>query len=100
VAGSGLSGLELTRTATATRLRVRVRPGARENAIVGVREGALRVGVTAPPDRGKANKAVLRLLAERLGVPVSALELASGHGSRDKTVLVPLSPETILERLG
>jgi uncharacterized protein YggU (UPF0235/DUF167 family) len=44
------------------------------------------VRVTAPPERGRANQAVVRLLAERLGVPVSGLEVISGLSSRDKVV--------------
>ena len=69
-----------------TRLRLRVSPGARSNAIVGRHGEGWKVRVTAAPDDGKANEAVLRLLAERVGVPRVNLKLVSGPSSRDKIV--------------
>ena len=54
----------------------------------GVDGGALKVAVTAPLEKGKANEAVLDALAEFFGVPSSSLELLSGEGSRNKRVLV------------
>jgi uncharacterized protein (TIGR00251 family) len=92
--------LELTTTPIGTRMRLRVRAGARKIAILGVREGALQVSVTAPPERGKANRAVLKLLARTLDLPASTLELVSGQTAREKTVFVPATAETILTRLG
>ena len=70
------------------RLRIKVVPGARENAIVG-REGdvwKIRVGV--PAERGRANAALIELLAATLGVPKSAVNLVAGGGSRDKVIEV------------
>jgi uncharacterized protein len=69
-----------------TRLRLRVSPGARSNAIVGRHGEGWKVRVTAAPEDGKANEAVLRLLAERVGVPRVNLKLVSGPSSRDKIV--------------
>jgi uncharacterized protein (TIGR00251 family) len=69
-----------------TRLRLRVSPGAGRAAIVGRYGEAWKVRVTAPPEGGRANDAVLRLLAEVLAVPRNALTLVSGHGGRDKIV--------------
>ncbi len=92
--------LELTGTAGATRLRLKVKAGARRNAIVGAHAGALKLSVTAAPERGKANRAVLALLAETLKLAPSDLELVAGPTSPDKTVLVPLSPSAVRERLG
>jgi uncharacterized protein YggU (UPF0235/DUF167 family) len=45
-----------------------------------------KLRVTAPPERGRANDAALRLVAERLGVDTAAVRLVAGHGSRDKVV--------------
>jgi uncharacterized protein len=70
----------------ATRLRIRVSPGARRNEVVGRQGDAWKVRVAAAPDRGRANDAVLRLLAERLRVPVAELKLVSGRGARDKVI--------------
>jgi uncharacterized protein (TIGR00251 family) len=65
---------------------VRVRPSARENAIVGVRDGNVIVRVTAPAIEGRADEAVRRLVAKRLGVPRSSVTITRGHRSRDKLV--------------
>jgi uncharacterized protein (TIGR00251 family) len=72
--------------APSTRLRLRVSPGARSNAIVGRHGEGWKVRVTAAPEGGKANEAVLRLLAERLELPGKSLTLVSGPSSRDKIV--------------
>ena len=47
---------------------------------------AWKVRVADAPERGRANEAVLRLLAEALALPRTALTLVSGHGARDKIV--------------
>jgi len=67
-------------------LRVRVSPGARSNAIVGRYGEGWKVRVTAAPEGGKANDAVLKLLANRLDLPGKSLTLVSGPSSRDKIV--------------
>jgi uncharacterized protein len=87
-------------TATRSSLRLRVAPGATRPGIVGRHGDAWKVRVTAPPESGKANDAVLRLLAETLDVPRADLELAAGSTSRDKVVtLVGLSTETAEARM-
>jgi len=87
--------LELIPVANGTRLRLRVKPGARKTAIVGVHGGALKVAVAAAPEKGKANRAVVKLLAEALGVPASAVTIASGETSQDKVVEIALSPAAV-----
>ena len=69
-------------------LAVRAQPGARKNAIVGAHAGALRVAVTAPPDKGRANDAIAEVLADALGLKRSQVELVSGPTSRQKKFLV------------
>jgi uncharacterized protein len=91
--------LELAEIAGGTRLRLRVKPGARRNAIVGSIRGALKIAVVAAPERGKANRAVLELLAAELGIPLSSLKLLSGETSHDKTVRIPLPPAEVASRL-
>jgi uncharacterized protein (TIGR00251 family) len=73
-------------TAPSTRLRLRVSPGARSNAIVGRHGEGWKVRVTAAPEGGKANDAVVRLLADRLELPDGDVTLVSGPASRDKIV--------------
>ena len=70
------------------RIAVRVQPRARQDEIAGEREGALVVRVTAPPVDGKANDAVCKLVAKRLGIARSRVSIVSGTGSRKKLVEV------------
>jgi uncharacterized protein len=71
-----------------TRLHLRVSPGASGAGVVGRHGAGWKVRVTSPPEHGKANRAVLELLAETLRVPRARLELLSGHGGRVKVVEV------------
>src|SRR5213080_5291222 len=83
-----------------TRLRLRVSPGARSARVVGRHGQAWKVRVAAPPEGGRANEAVVRLLAETLSLPRGAVTLVSGHGARDKIVqLAGLDPTQIERRL-
>ena len=83
-----------------TRVRLRVSPGAARAAIVGRHGEAWKVRVAAAPERGKANEAVLALLAEMLSVPRSSVSLVSGGGSRDKIVeLAGIEPDELERRL-
>lgn len=75
------------------RLSLRVTPNARTNAIEGPElraDGscALKLRVTAPPDKGAANSAVIALLAKALGRPKSAFTLHSGQTARSKVIVV------------
>ena len=92
--------LELTAAGRGTRLRLRVKPGARQTAIVGVHGGALKVSVAAAPEKGKANGAVVKLLAHALGLRVSAVAIVAGETSQDKVAEVALSPAEVRAILG
>jgi uncharacterized protein len=72
----------------ATRVELRVSPGARRAGIAGRYGTAWKIRVAEPPEGGRANDAVLRVLAETLRVPQRSVELVKGHGSRDKVVAV------------
>jgi uncharacterized protein len=81
-------------------LPVVAQPGARRNAVLGERAGALRVAVTAPPDKGKANAAIQAMLAECLGRKAGRIALVSGATSRQKRFLIGgLDPEALRLRL-
>ena len=83
-----------------TRVRLRVSPGAARAAVVGRHGEAWKLRVAAAPERGKANEAVLALLAETLAVPRANVTLVSGGSSRDKIVeLAGLEPAEIERRL-
>jgi hypothetical protein len=67
---------------------------------VGRHGEAWKVRVAASPERGRANEAVLDLLAEALSVPRRAVRLVAGHGARDKVVeLEGLAEDEMLRRL-
>ncbi len=84
-----------------TRLRIRVSPGARTTEFVGRHGDAWKVRVAAPPERGRANDALLDLLAERLRVATAELTLVAGRTGRDKVVeLRGLGAEEADRRLG
>ncbi len=68
--------------------RVRIVPRSRQDQVDGVHGDALKLRLTAPPERGKANRALSKFLAERLGVSPSDVEILSGHTSRRKRVHV------------
>lgn len=86
--------------AEGTRLSLRVTPRASRDEVVGWRDGALRVRVTAPPVDGEANQAVLALLARALRVPRSTMAVVSGASGRTKVVLVSgLGMDAIESRL-
>jgi uncharacterized protein (TIGR00251 family) len=65
---------------------VRVAPRSSRNAIEGEYQGALKVRLTAPPVEDRANDALVRLLAESLNVPRSAVRIVAGGKSRTKRV--------------
>lgn len=67
-------------------LSVRVHPGAKRNAITGTHADALKISLTTPPTDGRANAALIALLAERLNIPRLSIALISGATSRSKTL--------------
>lgn len=72
-------------------IRVWAKPRASKTRLLGRRVGprgqeALEIALAAPPAEGAANRALLEFLAERLGLPKSAVTLGSGAGSREKLV--------------
>jgi uncharacterized protein (TIGR00251 family) len=69
-------------------LPVRAQPRARKSGVTGEQNGALKLAVNAPASEGRANKAVVELLRELLGVRRSQVELIQGSKSRDKKVFI------------
>jgi uncharacterized protein (TIGR00251 family) len=69
-------------------ITVRVTPRAARDEVAGWHDGVLRVHLRAPPVDGRANDALRRLLAHRLGVPQSAVRIVSGDTARIKRIRV------------
>ena len=85
----------------AVQLALKVVPGASRDRIVGVLGDALKVAVSKPPADGAANKAVIQLLAARLGLPAAAITITRGHANPRKEVVVTgLTVEELASRLG
>jgi uncharacterized protein (TIGR00251 family) len=80
-------------------LALHVQPGARRAALVGEHGVRLKIAVRAPATDGRANDAVLALLAEVAGVPRRAVELVSGTTARDKRVRIATAVADLLPRL-
>jgi uncharacterized protein (TIGR00251 family) len=81
-------------------IRLHIQPRASRTEIVGLHGDALKLRIAAPPVDGEANEAVIRFLAEKLGVPRSAVTLERGGSSRVKTVrVVGIAAGVVAERL-
>jgi len=61
-----------------------VQPRASKNELVGLHDGCLKLRITAPPVEGAANEAVVRLVAESLGIPRRQVRLVTGSTGRRK----------------
>jgi uncharacterized protein len=70
------------------RLSLKVVPGSSRDEVVGWLGDLLKVKVRAPPEKGRANEAVVALLADRLGIELSSIAVVSGHGSPAKVVAI------------
>lgn len=86
------------------RIAIRVTPRSARPGIGGWREGPqgreLEVRVREAPSDGAANEAVIRLLADHLGITRSEVEITSGQSSRHKRLMIAIEPEMLAERLG
>jgi hypothetical protein len=92
--------LRLDETDDGVVLPVRAQPRARKNAVTGLHDGCLKVAVTAVPERGKANDAILTLLAGSLDLRRAQLQLVSGASSSRKRILVrDLTPSELRQRI-
>jgi uncharacterized protein (TIGR00251 family) len=92
--------VKLTAQPDGVRLAIKVVPGASRDRIVGAYGDALKVAVSKPPEGGAANKAVISLLAETLGVPPAHVQIVRGQTSPRKDVLIAGLPlEVVRERL-
>lgn len=69
-------------------LNIRLRPRAKHNAILGERDGIVRVSVAAAPVDGRANAALCKLIAKRAGVSRGRVSVIRGERSREKVVRV------------
>ena len=84
------------------RLAVQITPGAKQTEVLGVHDDALKLKLQAQPVEGRANDALIRFLADLLGLPRSAVSITHGLSSRKKVVAVKapqLRPDDIARLL-
>ena len=96
--------LPFSKTPDGVRAEIRLTPKASANKIAGVASrndgtAQLRVSVTAVPEKGKANKALLKLLSKSWGVGMRSLSLISGAKDRNKAVLIAGEPDAVYRSL-
>jgi uncharacterized protein (TIGR00251 family) len=82
-------------------IAVKVVPGASRDELAGLLGEAIKLRVAAPPEGGKANRAVCKLLAEALGVSRKAVSVVAGTSQPRKRIAIEgLSPDEVRQRLG
>jgi uncharacterized protein (TIGR00251 family) len=82
------------------KISLRVYPNASRNEVVGFTNGILRVKVSAPPIKGKANRELITFLSRLLGVGKGSVNIIKGHTTRNKVVAVDgLSQEEVMKQL-
>ena len=80
--------LDLQQSDLGVLVPVKVVPGASRSKVVGILNGALKVAVAAPPEKGKANKALIKILAETFDLPKNRVSIEQGQCSPHKVVLL------------
>jgi uncharacterized protein (TIGR00251 family) len=83
-----LSALEILERAGGVELTVKVVPGASRSRVLGTWGKALRLALTAPPQAGEANAALVRLLASTFGVKRAAVQIVTGQAQPVKRVRI------------
>lgn len=80
-------------------LQVKVQPGSKVDKVLGWKEDILRVAIQAPPEKGQANKALIKFLARVFKVKKNDLKLLSGKTSRLKRLECALTEKELLEKI-
>lgn len=96
-----IAAVEITESAGGVTFAVKVVPGASRSRLAGVLGSAVKVTIAAPPEAGKANAAVVELLAAGLGVPRRSISLVSGATKPLKRMQIAgISADELRRRLG
>lgn len=90
--------LESEGGAGSMRLRIKAVPGAKRDAIAGVLGDRLKVRVSAPPEGGRANRAICALIERTIGVKGARVELIAGVSSAEKVVRIQHADEATIRR--
>jgi uncharacterized protein (TIGR00251 family) len=81
-------------------IEIHLQPGAKKSEVIGLRDGVLWVRVAAPPEKGRANEALIELLSKLLAVPRRDLSLVRGLTSRQKVIAISgIEPEILKSKI-
>jgi uncharacterized protein len=95
-----LTELQVIESREGVRVSVKAVPGAKTDRIVGQLGGALKIAITAAPERGQANRAIINLLAERLGIAASRITITRGHANPHKQLAISgMTAQELVARL-
>jgi len=95
-----MAGLTIKTIDGGVTFRTKIVPGSSKTAFSGLLDGMLKVKISAPPEKGKANKSLLKFLAKQLSVKTNAISITAGHTNPVKTVQVlGLSAEILINKL-
>ncbi len=96
-----MAGLAIKAVQAGVEFGVKVVPGSSRDRIAGLLGDVLKVAVSAPPEKGKANDAVVAILAKTLGVPRKSVSIVAGHTQPRKTVHVDsITSDALAQKLG
>jgi len=91
--------MKVDRVGDGIKFLVKVQPKASKNEVVGIEGEYLKIKVSAPPTRGKANKECIKLISYWLGVKTSQIEIEKGETSRLKRIKVKGNPQSLEDKL-
>ena len=95
-----MSSLEITESNGGVTFGVKVVPGSSRTSIAGTLDGALKVKVSAAPEKGKANQSLIAFLSKQLGVNKKAITIESGMTNPHKIISVSgVSADIVIEKL-
>lgn len=80
-------------------LSIKATPKARQNKIIGFTPQGLKIQITAAPEKGQANEAIIALLAKQCGVAKNAVQLLAGELSPHKKIVIHGNAEELLAKL-
>ncbi len=92
--------LSITESENCITFKVKVVPGSSQTAICGLYDDMIKIKVSAPPEKGKANKCLIEFLSKKLGVKKNAVSVITGATGPVKQIhITGLSPEILLKKL-
>jgi uncharacterized protein len=96
-----MSAIQIQETPGGVVFTAKIVPGSSRTAVVGLLGGMVKIKVAAPPEKGKANQALIAFLAECLGVKRNDVAILAGQSNPVKQVQVAgVSAQTLIEKLG